>query len=61
MREGLIIGHERVGVIEALGPGVTGYQRGDRVIIGAITPCGQCRASRQTGAGIVPQPVPRNG
>lgn len=44
VREGLIVGHEPVGVIESLGPGVTGYQVGDRVIVGAITPCGQCRA-----------------
>jgi alcohol dehydrogenase len=41
---GLIIGHEPVGVIEELGPGVTGYEAGDRVLVGAITPCGQCRA-----------------
>src|SRR6476619_716689 len=44
VREGLIIGHEPVGVIEELGPGVTGYKIGDRVLVGAITPCGQCRA-----------------
>ncbi len=44
VREGLIVGHEPVGVIEELGPGVVGYQKGDRVIAGAITPCGQCRA-----------------
>jgi threonine dehydrogenase-like Zn-dependent dehydrogenase len=44
VREGLIIGHEPVGVIEELGPGVTGYRIGDRVLVGAITPCGQCRA-----------------
>lgn len=41
---GLIIGHEPVGVIEELGLGVSGYQVGDRVLVGAITPCGQCRA-----------------
>ncbi len=41
---GLIIGHEPVGVIEELGPGVTGYEVGERVLVGAITPCGQCRA-----------------
>jgi alcohol dehydrogenase len=41
---GRIIGHEPVGVVEELGPGVTGYQVGDRVLVGAITPCGQCRA-----------------
>ena len=41
---GLIIGHEPVGVIEELGDGVSGYNIGDRVLVGAITPCGQCRA-----------------
>jgi threonine dehydrogenase-like Zn-dependent dehydrogenase len=40
----LVIGHEPVGVIDELGPGVTGYEVGDRVLIGAITPCGRCRA-----------------
>src|SRR5689334_14224732 len=40
---GLIIGHEPVGVIEELGEGVSGYNIGDRVLVGAITPCGQCR------------------
>jgi alcohol dehydrogenase len=44
VRPGLIIGHEPVGVIEELGIGVTGYAVGDRVIVGAITPCGQCNA-----------------
>ncbi|HEU0301885.1 MAG TPA: NAD(P)-dependent alcohol dehydrogenase [Longimicrobium sp.] len=39
---GRIIGHEPVGVIAALGAGVTGYRVGQRVIVGAITPCGQC-------------------
>jgi len=44
VRPGLIIGHEPVGVIAELGPGVTGYEVGERVLVGAITPCGQCRA-----------------
>jgi threonine dehydrogenase-like Zn-dependent dehydrogenase len=44
VKSGLVIGHEPVGVIEELGPGVTGYEVGDRVLVGAITPCGQCRA-----------------
>lgn len=44
VKPGLIIGHEPVGVIEELGEGVTGYKIGDRVLVGAITPCGQCRA-----------------
>jgi alcohol dehydrogenase len=44
VREGLVVGHEPVGVIESVGPLVTGFGKGDRVIVGAITPCGQCRA-----------------
>ena len=44
VKPGLVIGHEPVGVIEELGAGVTGYQIGDRVLVGAITPCGQCLA-----------------
>ena len=39
---GRIVGHEPVGVIEELGAAVTGYAIGQRVIAGAITPCGQC-------------------
>ena len=42
VRPGLIIGHEPVGVIHELGDGVSGYKIGDRVLVGAITPCGQC-------------------
>lgn len=44
VRPGLVIGHEPVGIVEELGEGVTGYSVGDRVLVGAITPCGQCRA-----------------
>lgn len=44
VKPGLVIGHEPVGVIEELGAAVTGYRVGDRVLVGAITPCGQCRA-----------------
>jgi len=43
VKPGLIIGHEPVGVIEELGEGVSGYAIGERVLVGAITPCGQCR------------------
>src|SRR5213596_1070062 len=44
VKPGLVIGHEPVGVIEELGEGLSGYKIGDRVLVGAITPCGQCRA-----------------
>jgi alcohol dehydrogenase len=56
VRPGLVIGHEPVGVIDELGDGVVGYAVGDRVLVGAITPCGQCRGclsghSSQCGRG----------
>jgi threonine dehydrogenase-like Zn-dependent dehydrogenase len=41
---GLTVGHEPVGVIEKLGSAVTGYREGQRVIAGAITPCGYSNA-----------------
>jgi alcohol dehydrogenase len=40
--EGRIVGHEPAGVIEELGEAVQGYAVGDRVVVGAITPCGAC-------------------
>jgi 2-desacetyl-2-hydroxyethyl bacteriochlorophyllide A dehydrogenase len=42
VKPGLVIGHEPVGVIYEIGPGVKDYLVGDRVLVGAITPCGQC-------------------
>jgi len=43
VKPGLILGHEPVGVIEELGAGLEkDYAVGQRVIAGAITPCGQC-------------------
>src|SRR5689334_11416124 len=42
VQPGTTLGHEAVGVIHELGPGVTGYEVGQRVLMGAITPCGQC-------------------
>src|SRR5512140_1960497 len=43
VRPGLVLGHEPVGIIHELGAGVTGYEIGERVLVGAITPCGQCQ------------------
>ena len=42
VKPGLVIGHEPVGVIHEMGVGLSGYAIGDRVLVGAITPCGQC-------------------
>ena len=43
VRTGLILGHEPVGIVDELGEGLEPeYSVGQRVIVGAITPCGQC-------------------
>ncbi len=38
----VIQGHEASGTIAKLGPGVTGWSEGDRVVVAAGRPCGQC-------------------
>jgi threonine dehydrogenase-like Zn-dependent dehydrogenase len=53
---GLTVGHEPVGIIEKLGSAVAGFQEGQRVIAGAITPSGHsnaclCGCASQDGAG----------
>jgi threonine dehydrogenase-like Zn-dependent dehydrogenase len=40
--QGRVVGHEPVGVIHELGEAIQGYEVGDRVVVGAITPCGAC-------------------
>jgi alcohol dehydrogenase len=42
VEQGRIVGHEPVGVIHQLGEAVQGYELGERVLVGAITPCGTC-------------------
>lgn len=44
MRPGSIIGHEFVGVIEAVGSAVRRFGKGDRVVGPAAVWCGRCRA-----------------
>lgn len=43
----IIIGHEGVGIVEAVGPGVAGLRPGDRVVIAPRLTCGQCRYCRR--------------
>ncbi len=40
--EGLPMGHEGVGTVHAVGPGVSRLQPGDRVIASGFTCCGKC-------------------
>lgn len=44
---GRILGHEGVGVVEAVGAAVSGFKAGDRVLISCITSCGTCEACRK--------------
>ena len=38
----LITGHETIGIVEEVGPGVTHPKQGDRVVITAFISCGHC-------------------
>lgn len=40
----LTLGHENAGWVEAFGPGVTGFERGEAVAIYGIVGCGRCIA-----------------
>ena len=44
---GRILGHEGVGIIEAVGSGVGAFKVGDRVLISCITACGKCEYCRK--------------
>lgn len=44
---GRILGHEGVGVVEKIGPGVTVFRPGDRVLISCISACGRCEYCRR--------------
>ena len=44
---GRILGHEGVGIIDTVGPAVTGFKRGDRVLISCISSCGKCEFCRK--------------
>ncbi len=39
---GRILGHEGVGIVEEAGDAVTGFKKGDHIIISCITSCGKC-------------------
>ena len=46
MRPGTILGHEGVGVVEALGPRVRNLDEGDRVVVCSTIACGSCSYCR---------------
>jgi threonine dehydrogenase-like Zn-dependent dehydrogenase len=56
-RENLTLGHEAVGIVHEIGSNVTHFKRGDRVVVGAITPdwgdpASQAGYSSQSGAAL---------
>jgi alcohol dehydrogenase len=41
--QGLLMGHEGVGTVHAVGEGVTKFREGDRVMASCLVGCGKCR------------------
>jgi threonine 3-dehydrogenase len=54
---GLVIGHEFVGHVAALGPGVAGYEVGQRVSAEGHIVCGHCRNCRAAASTCVRTPL----
>ncbi len=46
MMPGTILGHEGVGIVEAIGPGLRNVEVGDRVVISSTIGCGYCAYCR---------------
>ncbi|GAA5019490.1 zinc-dependent alcohol dehydrogenase family protein [Terrabacter aeriphilus] len=44
--DGRVLGHEAVGTVTEVGPGVKNVRVGDRVLVSCITACGACRYCR---------------
>jgi threonine dehydrogenase-like Zn-dependent dehydrogenase len=42
MKDGDILGHEFMGIVEEAGPAVRGVRKGDRVVIPFVIACGEC-------------------
>ena len=57
IKPGLVIGHEFVGTIAQIGPGVTGYTIGQRVSAEGHIVCGHCRNCRAGRPHLCPNTV----
>ncbi len=44
---GTILGHEAVGTVQEIGPGVSTVKPGDRVLISCVSSCGRCRFCKE--------------
>jgi len=45
--EGTVLGHELVGIVDAVGTGVDGFRVGDRVVAPHHVACGECLPCRR--------------
>ncbi len=44
---GRILGHEGIGIVDQIGSGITGFKKGDHVLISCITSCSKCEYCRK--------------
>ena len=51
----LKLGHEVVGVVEAVGPGAAAFAPGERLVVGHHVPCGACRFCSHDAHSMCPQ------
>jgi len=52
VKPGTILGHEAVGTIVEIGPGVSSFGPGDHVLLSCITACGRCRFCKEAHYGL---------
>lgn len=64
----VVLGHEGAGIVEEIGPGVTGLDVGDHVVLSTIANCGACSACARgkpthcaASASRFPRPYTRDG
>jgi aryl-alcohol dehydrogenase len=55
----VVLGHEGAGIVERVGPGVTRFVPGDRVIL-SVSYCGECPSCRNNAHSYCYECVPRN-
>lgn len=49
MKPGTVLGHEAVGIVEEVGPGVRNFEEGDRVVVPSTIACGNSRGAPHAG------------
>lgn len=48
VKEGTILGHEGIGIVEEVGAAVSNFKVGDKVIISCVTSCGKCHYCKKS-------------